>query len=125
MNKARTAARIIFGLLWVVFGVNFFLHFLPQPPPPGAGMNFLSGLMANPYFFPLMKAVEIAGGVLLLANVAVPLVLVVLAPITVNILLYHAVLDPAGMGLTIAMVLIHAFLGYAYFNSFRPLFKKV
>lgn len=125
MNKARTAARIIFGLLWVVFGVNFFLHFLPQPPPPEAGMTFLSGLMANPLFFPLMKGIEIAGGVLLLANVAVPLVLVVLAPITVNILLYHAVLDPAGMGLTIAMVVIHAFLGYAYFNSFRPLFKKV
>ena len=125
MNKASTAARIIFGLLWVVFGVNFFLHFIPQPPPPEEGMKFLSGLMANPLFFPLMKVIEIAAGVMLLANIAVPLVLVVLAPITVNILLYHTVLDPAGAGVAIVMTLIHVFLGYAYFNSFRPLFRKV
>lgn len=125
MEKARTAVRVIFGLMWVVFGVNFFLHFIPQPPPPDEAMKFLSGLMANPIFFPFMKVIEITFGVLLLANVAVPLALVVLAPITLNIFLYHVVLDPAGAGMAVAMVAIHVFLGYAYFNNFRPLFKRV
>ncbi|MNT87495.1 hypothetical protein D3C72_2279140 [compost metagenome] len=72
-----------------------------------------------------MKVIEITFGVLLLANVAVPLALVVLAPITLNIFLYHVVLDPAGAGMAVAMVAIHVFLGYAYFNNFRPLFKRV
>ena len=124
MEKAKTAARIIFGLIWVVFGVNFFLHFIPQPPPPEQAMNFLSGLMANPLFFPLMKVAEIACGVMLLANLAAPLALVILAPITLNIFLYHVVLDPAGAGLAVVMIAIHVFLGYAYFNSFKPLFRK-
>jgi uncharacterized membrane protein YphA (DoxX/SURF4 family) len=124
MNKAKTVARIIFGLLWVVFGLNFFFHFLPQPPPPEAGMKFMMGLMANPYFFPLMKTIEIAVGVALLANIAVPLALVVIAPITVNIILYHGVLDPAGIAPALLMVILNVFLGIAYFNSYKPLFKK-
>lgn len=124
MEKARTAARLIFGFLWVLFGVNFFLHFLPQPPPPEEAMKFLSGLMANPTFFPLLKVVEISCGVLLLANLAVPLTLVILAPITLNIFLYHVALDPAGAGLAVVITAIHVFLGYAYFNSFKPLFRK-
>lgn len=124
MNKAKLAARLIFGLLWVVFGLNFFFHFLPQPPPPEAGMKFLSGLMANPYFFPLMKVTEIAVGVLLLLNIAVPLALVLIAPISVNILLYHGVLDPAGAGLAVLIFVLNIFLGISYFDSYKPLFKR-
>lgn len=124
MSKAKLAARLIFGLGWVVFGLNFFFQFLPQPPPPEAGMKFLSGLMANPYFFPLLKVTEVAVGVLLLANLAVPLALVVIAPITLNIVLYHGVLDPAGMGITLLMLGLNVFLGIAYFDSYKPLFKK-
>lgn len=124
MSKAKLAARLIFGLAWVVFGLNFFFQFLPQPPPPEAGMKFLSGLMANPYFFPLLKVTEVAVGVLLLANLAVPLALVVIAPITLNIVLYHGVLDPAGMGITLLMLGLNVFLGIAYFDSYKPLFKK-
>lgn len=124
MNKAKTAARLIFGLLWVVFGVNFFLHFLPQPPPPEEGMKFMMGLMTNPYLFPVIKVIEIAVGILLLANIAVPFALVVIAPITVNIILYHAVLDPAGMAPALLMTVLNVFLGIAYFNSYKPLFKR-
>ncbi|MEK2646628.1 acyltransferase [Bdellovibrio sp. BCCA] len=124
MNKAKLAARLIFGLLWVVFGLNFFFHFLPQPPPPEAGLKFLSGLMANPYFFPFMKVTEIAVGILLLLNIAVPLALVIIAPITLNIMLYHGVLDPAGVGLAILILVLNVFLGIAYFDSYKPLLKR-
>lgn len=124
MNKAKTAARIIFGLLWVIFGLNFFFQFLPAPPPPELGMKFLGGLMTNPYFFPLMKTIEIASGILLLTNIAVPLALILVAPITVNIMLYHGVLAPEGAGLAILMIVLNVFLGIAYFNSYKPLFKR-
>lgn len=124
MNKAKLAARLVFGLLWVVFGLNFFFNFLPQPPPPEEGMKFFMGLMANPYMFPVIKTIEIAVGVMLLANIAVPFALVLIAPISVNIILYHAVLDPAGMAPALLMVILNLFLGFVYFNSYKPLFKR-
>lgn len=124
MTKAKTGARVVFGLLWIIFGANFFLHFIPQPPPPEAGLNFMMGLMANPVFFPFMKTIEIVAGVMLLFNIAAPLALLLVAPITVNIVLFHAVLAPQGMPVALLMLVLNVFLGFAYFNSFKPLFKK-
>lgn len=127
MNKAKMATRIVFGLLWIIFGLNFFLNFMPpQPPPPEAAMKFFTGLMANPHFFLILKVTEIAVGVMLVANLAVPLALVVIAPITGNILLYHAVLDaaPAGLGIALLMTALNVVLGVAYFDRFKPLFKR-
>ncbi len=125
MKKAAVAARLIFGFLWVVFGLNFFFHFLPQPPPPEAGLKFLSGLMAAPYFFVLLKVTEIAVGVMLLANIAVPLALVLISPIVIQILLYHTVLDPSGAPIALLITVLNLFLGIAYWQNFKPLFKKV
>lgn len=124
MSKATTAARVIYGLLWVVFGLNFFFHFLPQPPPPEAGMKYLSGLMAAPYFFPLLKTTEVVVGALLLANIAVPLALVVISPIVIQILLYHTVLDTAGAPVALLVTALNLFLGIAYWKNFKPLFKR-
>lgn len=124
MNKVKSAARVIFGLLWVLFGVNFFFNFLPQPPPPEGGMNFLMGLMANPYIFPLLKTIEVISGILLVLNIATPLALILVAPITVNIVLFHAVLAPQGLPVALVMLVLNVFLGLAYFNSYKPLFKR-
>lgn len=126
MKNVVLTARIIYGFLWVVFGLNFFFHYLPNPPPPPElAMKFASGLMANPYFFPILKVTEVTVGALLLLNIAVPLALVVIAPISLNILLFHAVLAPEGLGVAILMVSLNVFLGLAYFDRYKPLFKKV
>jgi hypothetical protein len=124
MKKAALIARYLFGVLWIVFSLNFFFHFLPQPPPSDLGMKFLSGLMSNPVFFPFMKTIELVGGILLLANIAVPFALVILAPITVNIFLYHTIMDPGNAPLAILMLVLHVFLGIAYFETYKPLFRK-
>ena len=126
MNKARTPARLIYGLLWLVFGLNFFFNFLPQPADamPEAAMKFLGGLMAAPYFMPLVKVTEIAVGIMLLANIAVPLALVVISPIVLHILLFHTILAPSGAAIALVMTAFNVFLGIAYWNQFKPLFKK-
>lgn len=124
MSKVRTGARIILGLLFLVFGVNFFFHFIPQPMPPEQAMKFMGGLMAAPYFFPLMKGIEILAAILLLANFAVPFALILLSPIVVQIFLYHTILDPSGAPLAIVLVALTGFLGFAYFDRYRSLFTR-
>lgn len=117
------SARLFLGLTFSVFGLNGFLHFLPAPEVPVTAGQFLGGLAATGYMFPLIKGVEVAGGVLLLSNRFVPLALTLLAPITVNILLFHAVLAP-GLALPIALITAQLFLAYAYRERFAPMLAK-
>jgi putative oxidoreductase len=117
--KLATAARLLFGLIFTVFGFNGFFHFIPLPeltPQAGAMM----GALANTgYFFPLLKVTEIVCGLLLLSRFYVPLALIVLAPVVVHIAAFHIVLDPGGLPLAGLLVALEAFLGCAYCSSFK------
>lgn len=119
---APTAARILLGLPYLVFGLNGFFQFIPQPPPVGTAATFLGGLAAAGYFFPLLKATEIVGGLLLLSNRYVPLALTVLAPVTLNILAYHLFLAPATVALPVVMTALSVYLAYRHRDAFAPLF---
>lgn len=126
MNSKRLSAftRVALGLVFVVFGANFFLHFLPQPPAPPAALAFAGALFASGYVFPLIKTLEVVAGALLLARVAVPFALVLLAPIIVNIVAFHALLAPSGLPL--ALFVLAAELHQAWVNrrTFAPLFER-
>lgn len=123
MSKVKTALRLLLGLMFVVFGLNFFLHFLAQPPPAEAAAGFLGGLFGAGYFFPFLKITEILVGLMLLANVMVPLALVVLAPITLNIFLMHLFLDPSGLPIAIVLTGLNIALGILYIDSYRGMLK--
>ena len=118
-------ARILLGLIYFVFGLNFFLHFLPTPPPNGGiADTFTGGLFQSGYFFPMLKGLEVVLGALLLMGLFVPLSLVVLAPISINILLFHAFLSPENTVMGIVIVVIHAYLTWAYRDYFKPLLER-
>ena len=121
------AARVLLGLIFLVFGLNFFLHFLnvPGPDPASKAGAFLGGLFASGYFFVFLKVLEILYGILLLAGLFTPLVLVLLFPISVNILLYHVLLTPAPASVAIAIVLfvLNVYLAWVYRSVYAPLFK--
>ncbi|MEM7351978.1 MAG: DoxX family membrane protein [Acidobacteriota bacterium] len=121
MAKLPLVARLLLGLIFTVFGLNGFFNFIPIPEPTPAGGEFLGALVKSGYLMSLVKCVEVVGGVLLLAGRYVPLALTVLAPITINILLYHVFLDPRveGMVMPVLMVALHLFLAYGYRSSFR------
>lgn len=121
MSKLPTIARILLGLIFVIFGLNGFLNFIPVPPPPEAGGAFLGALAATGYMFPLIKGIEVIVGVLLLLNKKVALALIILAPITVNIFLYHAILAPAGIILPIIILVLHLYLAYAHRAAYKGL----
>jgi hypothetical protein len=113
------AARYLLGTIFVVFGSNAFLHFIPTPPPPDKVIPFMTGLASTGYFFPLLKATEIGSGLLLLANRFVPLALVLLSPVVVNIVAFHLALQPSGLGIALLLVVLQSYLGWAYRSSFR------
>lgn len=120
--KAKTAARLALGAIFTVFGLNGFLHFLPQPPLYGLSATFVGGLAASGYMFPLIKGTEVIVGLLLLGNRFVPLALTVLAPIVVNILAFHLFLAPAGLALPIVVTALGIYLAWTERAVFAPFF---
>ena len=118
-----TGARLLLGLVFTVFGLNGFFHFIPNPPHPGPAGVFLGALAATGYMFPLIKSVEVAGGVLLLSGRFVPLALTLLAPVIVNIAAFHLALDPAGAPVALVIVALEAYLAWSYREAFAPMLR--
>ena len=122
---AAISARILLGLIYVVFGLNFFFHFIPTPPSSGGLADaFTGGLFQSGYFFPMLKGIEVVLGALLLIGLFVPLTLVALMPISINILLFHAFLTPGNTLMGVVIVLIHVYLAWAYREYYKPLFVR-
>jgi hypothetical protein len=122
-SKLVLAARGVLGLGFLVFGLNGFLHFLPQPPLAGPPADFFAALFATGYMLPLIKGTEVVAGALLLANRFVPLALTVLAPVVVNILAFHAFLAPAGLAIPVLFTALGVYLAYAHRAAFAPMLQ--
>jgi putative oxidoreductase len=96
MKIVTLIARILLGLVFLVFGLNGFLNFLNTgPAPTGLAGQFLGALILSHYYW-VVAALQIAGGLLLLVNRFVPLALVLLGPIIVNIICFHVFMNPMG-----------------------------
>jgi len=125
--KARITliSRLLLGLIFFIFGLNGFFHFIPLPPHGNeAAVAFMGGLFQAGYFFPLLALIQVISGFLLLSGFYVPLTLLFLAPITVNILLFHLFLDPSGIVMAVLVIALNIFLGWAYINSFLGILQK-
>jgi uncharacterized membrane protein YphA (DoxX/SURF4 family) len=111
MKIAALIARIIMGLIFVVFGLNGFLNFIKGPLPPGLAGQFIGALIQSHYVW-LVAGAQVIGGLLVLANRYVPLGLAILAPVIVNILAFHALMVPAGaqMAILVTICWIIAFI---------------
>jgi uncharacterized membrane protein YphA (DoxX/SURF4 family) len=116
--------RILLGALFLVFGANKLLNFIPMPPLPPAAAPFIGGLAATGYMFPMLGAIEVVAGVLLIAGRFVPLALTVLAPIVVNIALFHVLLVP-GLGMVVFLLGSELYLAWVYRGAFRGLLQPV
>lgn len=132
LNKktAATAARILLGLIFVVFGLNGMMAvftgsgFLPMPPMPEAAGKFMMGLASSGYMFPVIKVLEVLCGLALVLGMWAPFALVLIAPIIVNIFLFHLFLAPGGLILAVVIVALALFLGHSWREVYKPLFKK-
>src|ERR1700742_2835365 len=101
MKVLTLVARLLLGVMFLVFGLNGFLNFLSMgPAPTGLAGQFIGALFVSHYYWAI-AALQIVGGVLLIVGRYVPLALVLIGPIIVNILLYHIFLMPAGIVLAL------------------------
>lgn len=131
IKNIQLGSRILLGLIYGVFGAMGLamvlgLMTMPQPAMPEKAMAFMSGINATGYFLPVLKVTETVCGILLLLNIAAPLALVILAPITLHIILLHALLTPGLNNLILpgVMVVLHVLAISGYWNLYRPLFGR-
>ncbi|MFZ0594409.1 MAG: hypothetical protein WAM39_28400 [Bryobacteraceae bacterium] len=121
MKIVTLIARILLGLVFLVFGLNGFLNFIPMPPPKGLAGQYLGVLSVSHYMAPIFL-LQVIGAVLLLANRFVPLALALLGPVLVNILLFHTLMAPEGLPLALVTTLLWLIVFYGVRQAFRGLF---
>ena len=124
MKIVTLIARLLLGLIFVVFGLNGFLNFLSMGPMPSGLAGQFIGALAQSHYFWVVAALQVAGGALLLVNRFVPLALVLLGPVIVNIILYHVFLNPSGAPLAIVVVILWGIVFYSYRQYFSSIFVQ-
>jgi putative oxidoreductase len=120
MKITVTLARILLGLLFLAFGLNGFLHFIPMKAPTGLTGQYMGALFLS-HYLTVVFAVQVISGALLLRNRFIALALLLLDPIIVNILLFHSLMAPEGLPLALLATVLWAIVFYG-FNAFSGVF---
>jgi putative oxidoreductase len=123
MKIAVLIARILLGLVFLVFGLNVFFPFIPQQPMAG-DVGTLATLMFKHWWFHFYAVLYLVAGLLLIVGRFVPVGLVLLGPIIVNILLFHLTLAPSGIAPGLVCTVLEVFLIYAYWPAFERIFSS-
>lgn len=124
MKAVSILARYPLGLIFTVFGLNGFLHFIHQPPPANPlAMQFLIAVSAS-HFAAFFFALQVFGGVLLLSGYFGPLALTVLAAELYNILAFHLTMAPASIAPALVASVLWVLVFLQYRESFRSIFES-
>ena len=124
MRITSIVARYLLGLTFTVFGLNGFLNFIPQGPPPAnpLAIQFLVAVSAS-HFAAFFFAAQVLGGLLLLFGYCVPLALTVLAAELYNILAFHLTLAPASIPPALVASVLWVLVFLQYRQSFKGIFS--
>ena len=124
MRIAAVIARYLAGLIFLVMGLNGFLHFIPLPPPTGVvAVQFMGALYVSHYLW-LIFGFQVLGGLLLLVNRYVPFAVAILAPVLVNILAFHVLMAPAGLPMALFVAVLWALIFIGVRPAFSGLFQS-
>jgi len=116
--------QIILGLALLLFGLNTFLQFMPAPIFNEAGTAFLNALFATGYIFPLMGIIWILAGLLFIFNRCSSFAAVLIFPISVNLLLFHLILDISGWIFALIIFILNLHLLYVHWNTYKPMCRR-
>ena len=123
MKIASLIARILLGLIFLIFGLNNFLHFIPNPPVPALAGQFLGAMFVSHYLH-VVAFLQIIGALLLLSNRYVPLAVVVLGPIVFNIVAFHVLLAPGGLPVALVTALLYIIVFFSVRSAFAGIFLQ-
>jgi putative oxidoreductase len=121
-SKFTQIVRILLGLILIVFGANKIYSFIPLPQPPQQAGDFMASLADIGYVLTLVAIFEIIIGFLLICRMWVPFVLLLLVPLSLNILLFHLFLDIPAIGTALLVVVLNGILIYKHRLKYKPLF---
>lgn len=121
MKIAVIIVRVLMGLLFLFASIVVLFRLVPQPELSGNTKIFTDGVNASGYLMPLIKITELLCGVSFVSGFFTPLATVVIAPVTINIFLFHVFVDQSGLPVAIFLLLGNLFLAYAYFEKYKPL----
>lgn len=124
-SKFTSIVRLLLGIILLVFGLNKFypLPFLPSPKLPENAAEFMNSLVATGYVLPVVGVLEVFIGIMLLAKKWVAFALILLAPISLNIVLFHIFLDLPSIGGAVLVAVLNIILIYKHWPQYRPLFS--
>ncbi len=115
--------RVLLGLMFLVFGLNGFLNFMPAPKDMPQDILTVMGALMQAGYMNVVSGAEVIVAVLLLTNRFVPLALALLAPIIVGILTFHIAMQPATIGPGIVVTVMELYLAWAYRSAFKPMLR--
>ncbi|AWH84196.1 DoxX protein [Flavobacterium album] len=123
MNSQFTKiVRILLGLILVAFGINKLYAFIPLPQPSPEAASFMESLADTGYILTIVAIFEILIGLMLLIKKWVPFVLLLLVPLSLNILLFHIFLDVPAIATALLVVIMNGILLYKHRQKYKPLF---
>jgi hypothetical protein len=123
MKTITVISRYLLGLIFAIFGLNGFLHFIPMSPPSGVAGQYMGALFVSQYLAPVF-ALQLIGGALLLTNRYVPIALTLLGPVIVNILLFHVLMAPEGLPLAIVVAVLWGVIFASVRSAFAGIFLQ-
>jgi putative oxidoreductase len=124
MKIVSLVSRYLLGLMFAVFGLNGFLHFIPGAPEPGTLASQFFTVMTTSHYMLVVCAVQLVAGILLLWGRYVPLALAILAPVLVNILTFHITMNPEGIAPALVTVVLWVLVYRPVRSSFAGLWQS-
>ena len=123
MKIVSSMVRFILGVIFVVFGLNGFLNFIPMPPPTGIAGQFAGALFLSHYLVVILL-IQVFAGILLIANRFVPLALTLLGPVVVNIFFYHVFMDSSDLPRAAVVIILWLLVAYSVRSAFAGVLQQ-
>ncbi len=123
MKHLQLITRLLLAFILLVFGFNKFFGFLPMPPAPEQAGQLLGAIHQSGYLFPTVALVQIGVGLLLVSGRFLALAAILLAPISVNITLFHLALDPQGILPALIVTVLNIAIIVFNAKSYSEVFK--
>lgn len=124
-RKLVIAVRVLLGLFLLMSGVGGLMATKDLSQIPAPMLPYMETLLKTGLFY-LIKVTEIVVGAMLVIGFLPALAAIILAPISVGILVFHASVAPSlsDMWGGLVVAVLNIYLGYAYWDKYKQLFKR-